>query len=1258
VEDFKALIRDTLPIKNPDGTWQYGRNMLLSKGFKSVTNEDGFALEYMVAGTVIGFITTNSEIVYFSKNSDGTDEIGLVRRTGSATPTYTTVIKSSLFNFQYDAPIEGIFSYNFKGELIVAWSDGVHEDSNRPYVVNLNNLPLALNTDKTLVDNTEFTKLYMFPNKTEGNLTITTREGLTLGYSAVYLTFKYVLEDITSDDLPNFSVGKLVNLTYNNIGFNTATTATSIFYNPVLSFTNLDANYSRIKIVGVFKKTDGTLETFESISLPYVSQTLNFTLDSLDAFTSISTDSILVESIIFQKVHTLTKQENQVHLGNTRLRPSIQFQKYASLLNLTPTKSFIDREATINIPSLMPDEVYAFYIELQYLDGSYSNAFHISGDAATGSDLSDVTSTQVTDYGLTWLSDLGTGVKQFHLFNQGFITSNTDSKFGHWSNLETYPNTADYNSLVDYNGVAITGGVDNRNQPIRYHRVPNILNSDEFTFGDPYTSGDRLNVDATKFVTFPNTDRHIIGVKVNNFQTVVPASIISQIQGYRISFVRRNQSNNYVIGNPTIARQRSFLGGQDGEQRFTYTQLIASGGTDNLDFDNIRVYATEIIKDDPTLSPSFVFNNFSYISVQATGIYSKLDNINKYRDITAALSYVPSNNAAAGTQYREEGVTTRLGSVIDIEANTANNLGVQSVLNSFIYSFKLDLYQGFRSNQLVIMDRTTNLTSAQEIDGGDVYMSALLNFLVGQVVVNSGTLTQTSAILNAYHNYSPYNDLFVSTTATTAGFTPILQLFPIPTEGIENFSIDTRIVGQTSTNINNIATILTDNFVEESITEFPYRIQRGLKIATESLSTRAFRNFLVNDYYEMPNDKGRIVALRSSGRKLYIQMKFALFVATIKDTLRTGNVEAFLGQSDLFAYAPQEIFADSEGYIGSSSKFACIVVKGIYITVDQSTGQIFLIKDTIDEISNDGVKNWFRNNWDIGFDYTKTSDLGEVERVDNPYMSVGHLVGYDKEYSRLLFTKKLFTFIRPELLVDTLPLTERVIFDGEFYTLNGTRLEFTDATYFTNESQTFSYNMELKKWAFEHDYFPNLIFNTHDELYSVTNTLTGTTRANVYRHNDKIAKGFYYGQRFESYIDLIFNQRLNLTKLYQSLMWVTSAINTDGSTNQFKTIDKIMIYNETQCSGVIDLNVTGFNPVRNRNNEWHFNNFRDLVINASSPIIDDNGDVVITNINNNKIWFDKSNFISKFITVRLIISNVTNEAVYIHKLNVKSVINK
>ncbi len=1267
MEDFKALIRDTLPIKNPAGTWHLGRNMLLDKDLKSITNENGMEFQHLVSGTVIGTIVAISDIVYFSKNADGTDEIGRVTL-NTETLVYETIIKSALFNFQYNCPIEGIFFYNFKKELVVSWSDGVKVNSNRPFVVNLNAPPIVLNVDKTLTTPTEFTKLYMFPDIKEATITTEYTVGQSLDAEVMYMTYAYAFS--ATDTLSYFSVSNAAYLTNYPKTFS-LTRATQTF-TPTFRLTDLDTNYSRVRIGFILRKADGTLQGYEGQTISYTGTSIDVAINSLEPYTPVDASLFVISNSIFEKFSTITKQVSQVLIGNSQLKEPFQFQKYANLLALKPFKE----EETTTTPfttkdlSLMPDEVYSFYIELQLPDGSYTDAYHIPGDVATGTELDVLTSTQISTFDLGWTTSITPAVRQFQIINTGVVNADasitTNNTFGHWSNTEVYPNEDDFNSSVDYEGNVITGGLDNRNQPIRYHRVPSKDALDNYVFGDP------------SLTTTPFNSNIIVGVMLTNFQTVVPPAIRNQIQGYRLSFVKRNNNNNIVLGNWALCR-RTFLSINDTDFNFTDLLPDSSNSADNPaldgDFSGLNAYGAELFRLQPSITPTYMKANFLINTFASLDRYTPIRDGDKIVKLKDPLNYVPHNNSVAGTQYREPFVqifTDRTGTYLPIVdgalvlgppstlAYTANHS--RAAIDSTVFAYKINVYSGFRSNNLVIIGKTTSLIDNVQFKGGDVSTNNELRIHVNSVFTNTTTNTHTQITLPIRINslYSPLNGIFVTNTkAITSQIVIPPTTSPAPAlDTLVNYNFPITFEGLQNAFVNDITTILTDTFLEDSITNFPNRVNKGVKLNNESITTRSFRTFLVNDYYEMPNDKGEIIALRSTDRKLFIQHRFALFVAIVKDKLQTQNVDAFLGFSDLFERPPEEVYADDKGFIGSTSKFACTIIKSVYIAVNQVTGQIFTLKEGIKEITASGNKNWFWNNWDIGLDYFELDSNGDKQRIDNPFISVGHIIGYDKEYDRLLFTKKMYRFKLPELLSDTIPLAQRVVFDGEFYRLNGEFLDFNDNTYFENQSKTLSYSLSKEDWLFEHDYFPNIIFHTNSRLYSMTNRLTGTNRANLYEHNNKLVKGLFYGVKFESSIDLIFNGNLDITKLYQSIMWVTTVTNLQGGVENFKTISNIMIYNENQCSGVIDINTEGLNVVKGRNNEWNFNNFRDLVMDATLPIIDDNGGLVSANINNNKIWFDKSNFISKFITVRLIVNNQDNSNVAIHRVNVKSVINK
>ena len=1240
MEDFKHLYRDSEPIQNPTGTWHNGKNMLFRKGWRSPRNEDGFDFSYLISGIAIGAIHTNTEVVYFFKNDQGTDEIGVV---DISTSTYRTVLRSNLFNFQLDCPIEGIFIYNSRNELIVAFSDGIKENSNRPYVINLDNLPIEVNTDGTLVNNSQFSRLLMFPDRNEATITPTILTTGSFEDGDVYVTYTYVTDNDVN--LPYFSTSILLHLAEINVD-NNAISRRGF----QLDFTDLDTDFNQIRIGLVFRTSTNTLRAFESNVFNYTGSTFSATFTSLSGFTSTTTEAVIVNPLVINKFETITKTDTQAFIGNFTTREDIQFQKFANMLNLVPVR----HTDTNNLyASLHPDEVYAFYIELQYLDGSYSRAFHIPNLTVGANETDPLTAQQISDFNLSWV---GSEFRQFHIFNQATF----DNRFGYWQNTETYPNIDDFNSTTDYEGNTLSGQ-DLRGTPIRYHRTPDIESLYLDTVSNyPVNSSDRTNIK--------------IGIRVTNFETIVPTSVRNQIQGYRISVVRRTNTNNYVLGNWLMVRRFTIEDTNSIEYETAFGLNPGVGGQPAIPsytFNESRVYNPELLNVRPALTPSYLkVNYFSDSDIVFTGSNADpslnvftprvIPNAHKYAECGNPLVYVPGDNLATNTSASETAVNIDLASsyTYDSAGNTGNPATTfYHHLNSIAFNLQLNMYAGFTSTDLIVVGKSTVLTNNTTILGGDVFYSTL-NLETYQAIL--GDLSGPGVVVFSYvrrfrfnNIFSALNDVVIENISTLENNERTTISLPQAEDTLE---LNQRIYDynfrgvNTNAVVNDLATIITADLTIDQITSFPFRVQRGIVITNETINESSLRTFPVESFYEMPTDKGEIVALRGVNRNLYIQQRFSLFLAQIKDTLRTGEGLAFIGFGDIFDRPPVEIVKDSKGYIGSSSKFACIIIRGQYITVHQDNGQIFMVGEGVKEISANGNKTWFWDNWATSSNFVKTVN-GETRTVDNPYISVGHLVTYDKEYNRLLFFKKDYELVNPNAVTNG-----TLTFDGEFYRLasDNSLVDFNNTTYLRNLSRTLSYDIETNEWLFEHDYHPNIAFYSVSDVFSGQNNLE-TMSFNVYRHNSKLNKGNFYGVQYQSYFEAIFNLRLNLTKVYQSLMWITTVERRDGGIESFNTVDSIMVYNDYQCSGIVDLQS---NNIVNRNSEWYFNTFRDLQINENLPVINDNGDVITSNINNSKNWFDKSIFISKFIVVRLIMNNTSNTNVHIHKINVKSVINK
>lgn len=1337
MEDFKGLSRDTVRAKTPPMHWEFARNILLSKGFLSVANEDGFDYKHDIPGKFIGKIETNEEVVYFSV--DGPFSCIGIYRTTEDVAQYIPIIRSQYLGFKINRPIEGIFFYNYKGELIVSFCDGVFEDSNTPKIINLTNIGISLDINLELVNPSDINQLDLTPSILTGDININYIENGVFDGDVVYITYAYILGD---------GITPTAYIPIHNVAYPIEKFRQNSKRDIEVTITKLDPNYSKLKLA-IIVVTEGGLNAYESTIRNYTGTEYTTTITSLTSYTSISTDSLLIPSIVYNRIKTMTLVNSELSIGNIATEAEIDFQKYANLLNLG--LRFDTREdEKHNHPLLCPDEVYSFVISLHNLDGSYSKEYHLPGRQAIGNERDDLTNADLIALGIEEIGVSET-FKRFRIFNTGgFVTlsnfvnsvydSNAELTWGYWENQETYPNDDNFNSLIDYDGNPIIGGVDLRGTPIRYHRVPgldNLVKNFPCVLGENNRNTDELvGRDGSVFKGAVPA----FAVHITNFDSIVPAEIKAKIQGYKISIVKRQRADSLVEDINFI--KQAFLAPDDGItgggynnsittlttqlfDEFPYPETVRQFGYSKIRSTNLLIYqpqvSSKLIKANygintslhrvnapgtendqiDTLSSSFTQGNVGYNKIDDKPGYTLVPDTQRFA-VLKDLKYLPGNNIAADTQfvensilltahnslvplysYTEDEVPTRwnplLWNMDNVEENrfsgtldgfiigtfTANYAPVNYINASECMKVTLsvtflnliqNVYSGFSPKDFITIGQVSlrgtiddySLENQVLRDGGDIFTNNLYNKIESLRAGVSGV---------GFSNFLAYEQIVFK------------GMFGVPNNS-EIYMIKDRPYRSLMTDVDLMNTYVYENTIyrkdsfkslndlivgigfdvnDQDINYFPYRVQRSLKIANENLSTYNIRTFPANKYQEMLNDRGEIIALRGSNKVLYIQQRFSLFVASLKDKLETKDSVTYLGEGDIFDRTPDEVKdASNKGYLGSSSQFACILYRDGLVTIDQVKGKIYIVSGTSSiEISKIGLTNWIEENANTDSKFYTISRMNLKQVVDNPYNQVGHLIGFDLKYNRLLWTKKSYRF-KEESLQDGEVLT----FDGEWYYINGDQLYYNNRTRFEELSRTFSFTLDENKWVCEHDYFPNAYFYTNKGLYSSHNLIT---ISQVYKHNNKLVKGTYYeNETFDSYVDCIFNSRLDLSKLYQNITWNTVVYSQNGQAQYFNTIDAIMLYNDVQCTGIIDLNSNTISLERNMEGNWNFNQFRDVVVDNTLPLIDDEGRVIQSNINNNRSWFEKSNFINTFIVVRMIMKNQTNNSVYINVVNVKS----
>lgn len=1341
MEEFKGMSRASTRAKTTTNMWQFARNIVLGRSRQSISNEEGFDYKHEIPGTFIGKIETNEEVVYFSVD-DSFSYIGIYK-TNEIDGDYIPILKSQYLGFKINRPIEGVFWYNYRKELIIAFCDGVFENSNIPKLINLTNIGVELTSDLELVNPEDLIFFQLFAQSIEGLVDIDYTASGTLEADVVYITYSYVLAD---------DISTTVFLPIHEVAYPTHNYRELDRRNIIINLTDLDPNYNQVRI-GLVVITDEGLVGYQSDNLSYTDKQLTTIISNLTNYTTINVDELLVGKDVYSRIKTMTFVNDELVIANAVKESEFKFQKFANNLNLELAYD-VRPASKYTEPTYCPDEVYSHYIELQRLDGTYTEGFHIPGKKLLDSnEINIMTQADLDALGLKNLN-ASDNYRRFHIFNKGDFTysgiigagvpvsNNLLLDWGYWQNEETYPLNEEYNGTQDYNGNNISGGEDLRGKNIRYHRMPGM---DTLVKKFPSLLGYNNRNTPEQLSGENNVFYGLVpafSVKITNFDAVVPIEIREQIQGYRLTIVKR-KSGERLVEDINFLKQSGKIGlAADGVETGVidfdltmYHRMTLSGTETDMryqgsQFGHSRVRSNQLSIYKPAITAKLIKANYAvrdslstvtsnkegFTEIDATKLDSKgtLGNHIQNRALTnqsfglikdtqrfaviKEVEYKPGNNIAANTLFTEEHVTLIANNSLqppisrtgfptlennwnpllytDLDTNsptttidyydfadrvykpiTTDSALLQIGISATILNLYKNVYSGFRPKEFITVGHTNiNNTSRKFRYGGDVFTNNIYNI---PVTVDTRGLNDAP---NAGLDQIIFNQLFIKGMFSVTNNSEIYiekdrlygRFYDMTGEGsnvdvLINFVYELQIFNrEVFRSLNDLIIGIAFNIKNKYINYFPYRVARSLKIANENLSTNNVRAFLSNRYKEMLNDRGEVIVVRGTAKILYIQQKFTLMVASIKDRLDTEGQTTYIGNGDIFDREPDEVFeASNKGYIGSTSQFACFVFKFGYCTIDQVKGKIWIVGQGAKEISAKEMDLYFAENSDTSNPYYTLDRFGNKQAVDNPYTQVGHIVGIDEKYRRLLFTKKMYEFIQQE---------GEFTFDGEYYFKieegETIKLDYTDINYFRETSTTFSYQMDRDEFVCQHDYFPKAYVYTNKGLFLIDSP--NGENSKTYQHNSKNNKGVFFGVKFESYVDLIFNSRYDLSKLYQAVEWGTEVIAEDGSRKYFKTIDKIMLYNDYQCTGIINIPDNTFKISRNKENVWNFNSFRDMVIDKYLPIIGEEGSINENNINFNKSFFDKSNFIDIFIVVRLIMANDTNDTVYIHRVNVKS----
>jgi len=322
-----------------------------------------------------------------------------------------------------------------------------------------------------------------------------------------------------------------------------------------------------------------------------------------------------------------------------------------------------------------------------------------------------------------------------------------------------------------------------------------------------------------------------------------------------------------------------------------------------------------------------------------------------------------------------------------------------------------------------------------------------------------------------------------------------------------------------------------------------------------------------------------------------------------------------VGNGGLFSNPPQDIATTTLGYNGSQH-VAILHTEYGHIWVDSKRGSVFNLGQNasgLDEISKDGMKNWFRDN--LPFELPKQFPTMTNDDIDNAFNHIGLILGFDKRFNRFMLTKLDYKCLNPNIFWDNT--------NKDFYLQSGstqTVVSVTNKDYFCDKSWTISYNFYTRSWVSFHSYTPNYYIESFDWWLVGLNG----SQSNLWVHNNTNKSYQVFGGKMYPWtIQTITKPTIDKNNL-NSIEWAMDSIRYHNQYDPYYatdiTFNKAVVFTQWQNSGYLELDyndkknlqnllqypVIGIQNtkirVTNSDGIWRINTFYDIVTNRLNNI--------------------------------------------------------
>lgn len=667
----RIMNRDTDLKGVPAGSSIYNQNIILTKELDSAVNEYGHSLDYTYTARQIGILPTaaGDKIIFLLKESGTAQADRIIWHKPDG--TVITLVENFLLNFDQNHPIVAEYSYNYKGDLIVAFSDG---GFNPPRIINCDNPP-TVNIDKALLQYPEMATTAL-PTISVDEIEI----GGNLLAGAYFVTFKYKNRNTGGGETNYAPFTNRISITDSVVaagfaGYQGAESGSPTSKSIQITINNTDTNFDTV-VIGILYRRDGVIT---ATTLPPVPNKAGFTYvyTGTEEVTNVDLEEFTVRNKIITKVGVMTNYNDSLYQADINEYDVLDFQPYANNIKVkfksTPLDltvfgtSYKQHQHNFYRPELRHNEVYGLCIRLVLTNFGVTKWFHIPGRDITNTGIDIGTDTAQTGGKVVKETAriITTGIEDLLGANPTILATTTTSfladdatldtsvllyqtrdtskdydpvqrtgRFGYWHNIdEFYPDTDDFD--VKDAGGAIIDTLRNKN--VRHHKTPTFKKLKNLM----YPADGLYGLNTLDYLSIELEDVNI------------PANLKDKVIGWQIGFLKRTTENITNVsqslgllgaapqGSPSSTLYQSTGGNWDVDAA-TVPQFRVSGSKQQ------RFHGMDLLKTKLPLLPTYQWNDlyikiFQLDTAYATGGKIHLDTTDQ-QYITNYTSANANNN--------------------------------------------------------------------------------------------------------------------------------------------------------------------------------------------------------------------------------------------------------------------------------------------------------------------------------------------------------------------------------------------------------------------------------------------------------------------------------------------------------------------------------------------------------------------------------------------------------------------------------------